>query len=491
MLVVLIFTTSVHAENSDPLKDAWLLPKSLKIKKLDKPDEVQYKYYDFIWKSFIALNWPNVPIKVQNGNIVEGFRGQPDRILNKNTKEKTSILEQTGSSPLKMSVWETYKTPGEVFLKPNDWAKYPAWNTPRSQPVDSHVASKFPGGFIEFATAINQPYFYPESTGPLVDQNGNFVRYQVGINQAFFTYIKHFRYYNADKQIADVAVSLKHLKKILKNPQDISLGFRRPPNGTIKELTGDGYLSGLPSFAKQGLVDVKAAWRVLEENDKPERYLHRTLIVDENGTTKLMGLVALHILRYIVIDEGNGKLIPGYVAATFEQIDNVKGSEDGTIKPSFNNNEQPSIVQKELGFDYSIPPTAQITNPAPQKPVSIYRVTEIPEKVAEINDKYHQILKPSVFQYYQLIGTQNKHPGPVSFKVSERKLNGHEGPITGIYTNTNNLINTALESYSQNNFSCIYCHVRARPQGVPKQAFEIDYFKTLTFLLQEAKHSAE
>jgi hypothetical protein len=58
-------------------------------------------------------------------------------------------------------------------------------------------------------------------------------------------------------------------------------------------------------------------------------------------------------------------------------------------------------------------------------------------------------------------------------------------------------VNSALESYTQKNFSCILCHERARPLGLPDAtdasitfppaAVEDDHFKILTFLLQSAK----
>jgi len=118
-------------------------------------------------------------------------------------------------------------------------------------------------------------------------------------------------------------------------------------------------------------------------------------------------------------------------------------------------------------------------------PVDVYRVTPIPDGVQAANCKYRQLLRGSVFENYQLIGTQNKHPG-ATVPQADPANNGHEGPVTGTYTNTNNLINAALESYTQANYSCILCHVRARPVGVPEKALEVDDFKTLTFLLQSA-----
>lgn len=133
------------------------------------------------------------------------------------------------------------------------------------------------------------------------------------------------------------------------------------------------------------------------------------------------------------------------------------------------------------------PPREQQVNP---KPVNVYRVSPLPlgdYSVSAANAKYQGLLKDSVFSFYRLIGTQNKRPSDIIGSANPN-LNGHEGPITGVYTNTSNLINAALESYSQRNFSCILCHVRARPQGVPDGALQVDHFKILTFLLQSAQH---
>ena len=475
--------------NAQQSSESWCIPTVLKLSSSDNPEQVQYDYYDYIWRTFIALNWPNVPIRIQNNKIVEGFRGEPDVHRN--------ILEQTGRESLALSIWETYREPGsEIFLKPDQWKHYPDWNTPRPSPTNSSPTSetarnlKTFDDLVEYAPDINQPYFYDQSTGPLVDQQGNFVRYEVATNQAFFTYVKQTRYYDANQQKDAVNTALH-------DPENTSAGFQRPPYGD------EPYLKNLKPFAKQGFIDVKAAWRELTPSDHLERYLHRTLIIDDLGTQKMMGLVALHVFRYMNIEQ-DGKVVPGYVGSTFEQIDNVDASDD--IPASFNTGTPASAIQKEFGFEGTIPPQAKKKNPAPQPPVSIYRVTPIPGSyiscaapnqgkdcppplsVAAINQKYRDSLNPSVFAYYQLVGTQNKRPDtPLDFSnPNNRLLNGHEGPITGVYTNTNNLINTALESYTQKNFSCILCHAQARPQGVPEQAFEDDRFKIITFLLNMA-----
>ena len=478
----------------------------------NSPEEAQYAYYDYMWKSFIAVNWPNVPLKVEGNKIVEGFRGEPDT--------QTSIVDQTGTDPLRLSVWETYREPStEVFLDPSQWNNFPNWNTPRQLPsnINSQKAKNIAkrgetirslknyDGLTEYAVDINQPYFFPYKTGPLIDQKGNFVRYEVGVNQAFFSYIKHFQYYDAEQQKNAVAYSVSHPDadaQSLNAP--INEAFQRPPHGN------EDYLTDLPPFAQQGLVDVKAAWRVLTNDDRRERYLHRQ-IIDGNGQIKEMGLVALHILRFVLTPQPDGSQKPIYIASTFEQVDNVS-SNDPHIKPSFNDGSSPSEVQKSYGFEGAIPPQARKENPARQKPVDIYRVTPIegsnipcsessftkktcvlPYSVTAINKRYQKLLGSSVFSYYQLIGTENVRPDrPLNFNDAKQleMFNGPEGLKTGVYTNTSNLINSALESYTQKNFSCILCHAFARPQGVPPQALEDNRFKIATFLLNIAKSAS-
>jgi len=459
---------------------AALLP--LKFEESTNPAQQQFNYFDFMWRSFIAVNWPNVPITtgVVNGKpvITRGFRGQPDL--------SRSILSQRGAGTLAVSVWETYREPREIFLPPDQWPDYPTWNTPRLPPIGvsvpegARLLKRWPEGTVEYPIDINQPFYFPDATGPLIDQNRNYVRYEVAVNQAFFTYVRYFQYFNAARQIAAVAASVR-------SPGDPA-GFQRPPSGFASEFAPGGYLSGLPDFARQGLVDVKAAWRVLDpsKGDRPERYLHRVVVIDNVGNTRLLGLVGLHILRYT--PNGNG----AFVAATFEQVDNtdiLPGFAAPGLKPSFNSGRPPTDRQRRLGFQGAIPPLQQQSNPTP---VDIYRVTPLPLgdlSVSAANAKYQPLLKGSVFQFYRLIGTQNRRPSNIIGSV-DPNLNGYVGPITGVYTNTSNLINTMLESYSQKNFSCIHCHVRARPQGARDDliaAGQVDTFKILTFLLQAAK----
>ncbi|MEL6478099.1 MAG: hypothetical protein AAFR17_12305 [Pseudomonadota bacterium] len=449
----------------------WIMPRAFQTS--EDPALQQYLYFQFMWRSFVAVNWPNVPLEIGERDgapaILSGRRAEPDA--------RRSILEMEGTAPLPHAVWETYREPFEIFLPPEEWAAYPDWNTPRPQPRNAPRTGRYllqyPAGMTGYATDINQPFFFPNPTGPLIDQNGQYVRYEVAVNEAFFEYVKHFRYY-------DAAVQEKAVMASVLDPDDPA-GFQLPPKGTDAEFAAGGYLEDLAQYpyAMQGLVDVKAAWKVLGPDDPVERYLHREIYTDNTGNSRYMGLVALHILRFTP---------EGYVASTFEQVDNteVGHSAPPGLKPSFNDGTPPSPVEMRVGFEGRIPGTEPEINPTP---ADVYRVSPLatgPLSVTAANELFQQALAGSVFEFYRLIGTQNKRPS-TSFVPGQADLNGHMGPLTGVYTNTSTLINAALESYSQANFSCILCHIRARPIGVPDQSLEEDRFKTLTFLLQAAQ----
>ncbi len=482
------------------------LPGILDLTQAKSPDEIQALFYDYIWKSFIAISWPNEELELSGDGkrIIAGTRGTPDT--------SKSILDQTGNTAdgMAFAVWETYKEPEEVFLYPDQWKNYPDWNSPRplpaklvqtgNDPMRYRELFRYSKNFGEYATDINQPYFFDAATGPLVDWRGNYVRYEVAINRSFFEYIKYHKYYDASTQIAAVEETIKHVPtpEQRRDPSAPRPGFKRPPYG------GESYLQ--PD--DPGMIDVKAAWRVLEEEDHHDRYLHRRIVRNDAGGSHLMGLVALHILRYTHIKSlhpktGEPKTKRGYVAATFEQVDNVAIKKPGgnpPKHPTFNLGHDGDPIQNEFGFKGSIPQIIKPPdneNPPKLNLIPIFRARSqtLSPAINDLNRDYQDKLAPSVYQYYELIGTQNKHPGytiyqPIpsdSSNVFEGlDLNGHQGPTTGVYTNTNNLVNTALESYTQKNFSCILCHVRARPQGVPESAWEEDYFKTLTFLLNSA-----
>ncbi|MCB9949896.1 MAG: hypothetical protein H6824_02820 [Planctomycetaceae bacterium] len=519
--------SSVLADDTPVGDGPWKLPKTWE--KGATPEEQQYAYYDFIWRSFVALNWPNVDLKpdaAEPWKIGAGMRGKPDT---------SATLKEL---PNRLAVWETYKEPGEVFPDPKVWdePQFSQWNTVRPSPPGSQQHAGIPARRIldfetitEYTSGTTQPYFFPFRTGPLYDQHGGLVRYEVAINHSFFEYVRYFEYYNAQKQADAVWTYIREKEK-----RGTKEAFQRPPFGNPRELSG--YLKGLPEYDQVGLVDVKAAWRVLDpkrDKDILHRYLVRELHHADGSDPQLMGLVALHVLRWTPNGYDQNKGIDGgFVASTFEQIDNVTSNverkssgELQAVPATFNDGMPPTAEELEYGFAGEIPKINCVDCKEelvpPTSPVNIYRATAqaIPPAVQKINQQYQSKpeLQGSPLQYYQLIGTQNRHPGPMSFDTpAERETNGPQGPTTGVYSNANNLVNSALESYTQKNFTCLRCHIQARPKtnklttmcnicgrvcteehekkGIDSfamRAFEDDHFKILTFLLQIAKFPGE
>ena len=483
--------------------EPWIMP-------FDIPEPTsqvtQKDIYELMWQTFIALNWPH-----KEG----GSRGEPD-------SEKSLAPwsnERVSQGPV---VWETYRRPDQVFLPPREWPI--SWNDELPQNVC------FPGAsskvkvlnvnqtdYSEFADGINQPFTqanYP--TGPVLDQNQNYLRYEVNMNQSYFSYISFFRYFRAETQKRAVRAYIDFVERTGEAPPPFkgrhsgkSARFFQPlPNGKEAYLTR---VFKLPPYALQGIVETKATWKVLGEGDEPGRFYRREVFfLNPDGECTgphVVGLIALHIHR--VIPFGTVRDFE-HIGTTFEQVDNVSlppNDEGGPFPlpphPSLNpglgsefpppylNGYQVNGVSGRSGI---IPPPLPDGKPLPEKSkrpaTNISREVQIPADVEEVNTKYREILKAlrTVLFYYQQIGTSNPNlnnpPNPP---------NPYLGPgITGAgSSNGQNLINTALESYTQNGWSCQRCHLNAFPQGVslPFPTFEQKFkaLHTISFLLLNAK----
>src|SRR5215472_15119298 len=127
---------------------------------------------DYSWHAFNALVWP----------AAQGHRG---------TADAARTLGATGAR-----VFETFKSLWEVFHE--DGSAPAAFNSYEpSQTNACHAATRF--GDIVLAAAA--PYGdigqagIGELTGPLVAQNGRYVRYQTLYNEIAYDYIVHNRFY--------------------------------------------------------------------------------------------------------------------------------------------------------------------------------------------------------------------------------------------------------------------------------------------------------
>ena len=245
------------------------------------------------------------------------------------------------------AVWQTYLAPGQVF---RDNGQDPGdWNSPvvpfTSTPDPDEPGRRLPvlGGFEEksiyFLTQnpdIGLTLFDLATTpNPVVDQHGNYVLLEVRLNQSEFEYFKRTRYYDACG----------------------SAKTRRGAAATFEYLPDTG-APALPDWARQGAVEIKASWRILDQaTDIPGRYFTtRASYRKPNGEVSpplTLGLVGMHILRNTPRSKST------WAWTTFEHVDNVRILDrpvptrpDGQpLSPSFNPGPAGAEPAYAFGFD--------------------------------------------------------------------------------------------------------------------------------------------
>ena len=481
--------------------DPWIMPFDVNQRFADdeeQPINRQEEVYDFIWRTFVALNWP----QKEGGN-----RAEPDTTARLPSWDKTD-------KPHPQVVWNSYLRPSQVFVDPRTWNG--SWNDPPATieplcpeaPPGTPIITSYATNYSDLSDGLNQPFIqanYP--TGPVVDQNNNYLRYEVGINQAYFTYIDEFEYYRPRTQVRVVQNYIDFVeKKKRKPPATDRRFFQQLPTGTER------YLGDLPDYALQGMVEWKAAWKVLAGDDKPERFYQREAFFLNPDLTCTgpfrVGLVAFHIHRFTK---------NGHFGATFEQVDNTR------LQPAYSNREVQDAAP--LPPHASLNPGGEVSPNYPNgyeicdengehcqsgqegllpKPIedgelllnnpgitNVVREVPIPDDVQAVNAEWRKRLEGTAFFYYQLIGTQNRNVN------EEGVINRNLGPgvIGAQASNTKNLINTALESYTQEGWSCALCHQNAFPLGVslplPPIGQNFDILRTISFVLQNAANFSD
>lgn len=392
------------------------------------------RWFDiFSWQTFIALNWPALP------------DGKPDNKL-------------TLADSLTPRVWEYYVDAGQVYRK--DGAAPLPWKdaVAASQDKQFWMSGMSIGTPPDKKHAGDGDYQIPvlggasgslqAFTGPMIDQQGKWVRYQAAMNDVEFDYLVENKLYNLEGQVAYTA----------KN----QINF--PANkGTTKH----------------GAMEIKMSWKQMSDQDDPSRFLVRKArVIPLTGEpyTADFGLVGMHITA-------KTESSPTWIWATFEQVDNTssndleKDSRGRPIKPTFFNTDNPTIPVNTLAPKNAAP--VRQYNPATGKndgpevytswdeslttnPTQATMVLPVPKATAALNAQVRAALKQlgSVFQYYELIGTQwpaapsfpgftngvaNQSNGqllPSSYESILYKIPGKVVPVF--------LVNTTMETFFQN-----------------------------------------
>lgn len=392
------------------------------------------RWFDiFSWQAFLALNWPALP------------SGEPD-----NAKNLTDTTTPR--------VWEYYVDAGQVYRKdgapPIPWKdavaasqKKTFWMSGMSvgTPEDKDKAGD--GDYI-IPTVGGPSGSLQAFTGPMIDQQGKWVRYQAALNKVEFDFLVENKLYNLEGQVAYTA------KNQIVFPAN---------KGT----------------EKHGAIEIKMSWKQVSDQDDTSRFLVRKArVVPLTGKpyTADFALVGMHIAA-------KTESSPTWIWATFEHVDNTnandleKDAKGRPLRPTFFNTANPTIPVNTLAPKNAAPVNqfnpVSGTDDGPAvftswdeslttNPTQTTMVLPIPRATAALNAQVQAALKKlgSVYQYYELIGTQwpaaPSFPGftnGVANQADGRLLpSSHEsivykipGKVVPVF-----LVNTTMETFFQN-----------------------------------------
>jgi hypothetical protein len=392
---------------------------------------IQGDFDIYSWNTFIALNWPPGP---------DG-KGDPTKTIGQNGDNDT--------------VWEHYRDVADIFLPGGARPSYTGVTTVPTQCKASYKPGMRILSQVGKTPTVLTDFSQPFNTGPLIDQNGIYTRYEILVNKRMFDYILSNSLYS-------------------KAGQKVFSGAVKFPCGVL----------GGP----EGAIMVKSSWKVISPADKSRFHSQQVLVYTQASqnpkypaacSTKLMGLVGLHI---------GHKTNSGaqWLWSTFEHVDNAPTEADvasGKLKPKYNYYNPKCEAP-------NCPP-----NQVPPRPWNPKKVSSFHSQVVRMNmfkgnefaftsatARNAVALKlligvsaSSVWQNYELISTM--------WPTNTGQCQAAPGDPLGTPA-PNFLANTTLETYIQGmvpnvSSNCIECHNNATMTTPVPSDF--------TFILQRAK----
>ncbi|HYK21315.1 MAG TPA: hypothetical protein VEV42_11310 [Pyrinomonadaceae bacterium] len=443
-----------------------------------KANDVQTPFDNMAWQMFVALNWAASEV---NQPAAKGLT-TPGRRVFQNYPQVSALF---GNSTKRAGCTSALALP--IFYIGSDGKGTPMPN--------------------------NEEYFQASTNLPLIDVNGNWTIFERRVND----------------------VEAKYL-----------LAPNGQPSQTLTTVTGQtNFIKSHPGGAQftasattpigaNGSIEIKTAWRIIDRNkgDDPSRYYTQLAFVAVPGdlvnggrqfcSSVTLGLVGMHIIQRNPVDPQNPKLLPQWIWATFEHVDNAPVAQSpcnvsngcGT-NPSTNWINQPScgsavpnpnvrysFYKQNTGLQTTnirpkttgVGPTRFPWNPKqPYAQGNTTTVTAMPQATrcfsiypttAQLNQQWQSALAAfkTPLQYYMLVGTQ------WGGNVEPRE--GNPLPANAVPAMLSNL---TLETYIQNYTkatadggpgSCVGCHSFATlVAGSPQPTAD---FSFLPFLAQPA-----
>ena len=344
----------------------------------------------------------------------------------------------------------------------------------------------------------NEEYFQASTNLPLVDINGNWTIFERRVNDVEAKYLRA-----PEGNASQTLTTVKGQEQFIANHQ--------PKLDDAVQFTASATVMN----SANGSIEIKAAWRIIDPKagDDPSRYYTMLAQIAVAGDlvrggrpfcrSALVGLVGMHIIQRNPDFVGNAALLPEWIWATFEHVDNAPDAQApcsvrdgcgptdpgkwinqpscGAAAPSqttrysfFRQNsslQDTNIRPKAPGTDPKKypwnprPPYAQGgTTPATMLPQatrcwSIYPTTE------QLNSQWQKALSDagSVFRNYKLVGTQwgavleGLPPPPVPNPVPTRAVPGMLSNLT-LETYIQNYNGTDKDPKAPGPGSCVACH---------------------------------
>lgn len=390
--------------------------------------EVQRLFDLWSWQAFITLNWPVNNQGAFAPQLSDTAFGDPDWTT---WHESTDIFRADGGVPLvcgksanakMLALTRDISLPAARDLKA---FHVPAGFDKRRVRLLGNITAvgeRSPATPVNGGTELND--ILQAFTAPLIDQNGNYVFYEIMLDPNEVSYLCQNKLYNINGQVA------------FSQGGKVSADLPR----------------GVDTQNGSGAWETKFAWRVLTNKDKVDRFLNLPAIVPTvNGKCPdqtappsgqcdvTVGLVGMHIGH-------KSTTSPQWIWSTFEQVDNlsVNNVDQPDISPSFFDPNCPICVPNQ-------PPAQQGNTWATTPKTQAARAIPIPANKIALNDQAEGALRKaqSVLQYYQLIDTQwptdpSAKPTPPSAGLPGAVENKPGGNPTPVF-----LTNITMETYFQ------------------------------------------
>ena len=459
-------------------------------------------FFDFFaWQTFVGLVWP----------ADSALRGVPNRQIDAAnfSKYNTSNPNNPNRVPV---VWETFRTFDDAFpVTKKDTAATPEeWD-----------ATKYKRPFILDLTSKGKGHENLDEafSSVLIDQNRQYVRYNLGLNKVMYEFIRENKWYL--KENLPKSPTPATLPPLVDPSTQKPITISQNQTNTVIKQTVNG-----------NSIEIKSAWRIMileEDLTKPWRkkddlskyFISKANVTDWNGTIKndvLVGLVGLHVVVK------TPQFVQG-LWSSFEHVDNVKTKRRG-VRPSFH--DKTDTIYKQ-GFEYQPKRGAPLKKEEDRRPVGVSRTYKIPDtpvghgkhlpdglSTKALNTTFQRLLKGTVWENYQLVITQwptdpttfypkpdlfprGPKPDSLSLPAAHEAYARAEEAAKNAYPRWSGLplpqigaLNTTMETYFQNpnpptegpnkgirqpmeNTSCMGCHYGASDTdyswGLKKRTF--------------------